>query len=237
MKKLITAVVLSLTAIAAQAEVTGNFSLTNDYRFRGVSQSQGSMAIQGGLDYTHSSGFYLGNWNSSISSQVYLQGSGVESDIYAGFTKAVGPVTFDVGAIAYIYPNARTGSNPSRYDTEEIYLGAAVGPFTAKVSQSLSDYFGTANSKKTNYYQVGADVSVTKSVVLNAHYGRTDVQNNSTSDYDDYKVGATLTAAGFDWGVHYYGTTDTTTAFRTANTVNGERNYDKAVVVSLTKNF
>jgi len=237
MKKFIVAAAVALTTVAAQAEITGNFSLTNDYRFRGVSQTQGSMAIQGGFDYAHTSGFYVGNWNSSVSSQVYLQGSGVESDIYAGFTKSFGPVTFDVGAIAYIYPNARTGSDPSRYDTEEVYVGAAVGPFSAKVSQSLSDYFGTANSKKTNYLQVGADVPVTKTFVINAHYGRTDVQNSTTSDYDDYKVGGTLSAAGFDWGLHYYGTRDTTDAFRTANTVNGEKNYDKAVVLSLTKNF
>ena len=237
MKKFIAAAALAMTSMVAQAEITGNFSLTNDYRFRGISQTQGAMAIQGGFDYAHSSGFYLGNWNSSVSSQVYLQGSGVESDVYVGFTKPLGPVTFDVGAIAYFYPNARTGSSPSRFDTQEVYLGAAVGPFSARVSQSLTDYFGTANSDKTNYYQLGADIGVTDNLSVNAHYGRTKVQNHAVADYDDYKVGATLSAAGFDWGLHYYGTVDTTDAFRGANTVDGKRNYDDAVVLSLTRTF
>lgn len=237
MKKIIATLALAMVTVTAQAELSGNFSLTNDYRFRGVSQSQGHAAVQGGIDFVHSSGFYVGNWNSSISSDIYLKGSGVESDIYAGFTKDLGPVTFDVGALRYIYPGARTGSDPGSFNTTEIYIGAALGPFSAKVSQSVGDYFGTANSGKTNYYQVGADIPVFEGFVVNAHYGRTDVANNTDSDYNDYRVGATLTRAGFDWGAHYVATTDTTTAFRTANTVNGEQNYDNTFVLSVSKAF
>lgn len=237
MKKTIVALAVALATTAAHAELGGNFSITSDYRFRGISQTQGKAAIQGGIDYTHSSGFYIGNWNSSVSSEIYPQGSGLESDIYAGFTKDIGPVTFDVGVLRYMYPGARTGTDPARFDTTEVYLGAGVGPFSAKVSQSLGDYFGIANSKKSNYYQVGANIPVFQGFAVNAHYGRTDVQNNADADYDDYRVGATLTKAGFDWGAHYYGTTKTNAAFRTTNTVNGEKNYDKGFVFSVTKYF
>jgi len=237
MKKIFAALTLALTTAVAQAELSGNFSITSEYRFRGISQSQGNMAIQGGIDYVNKNGFYVGNWNSSVSSDIYLQGSGVESDIYAGFTKQLGPVTVDVGTIAYFYPNAKTGSSPSRFNTQEVYVGAGVGPFSAKVSQSVSDYFGIANSKKTNYYQVGADVPVFQGFVVNAHYGRTDVANNTDADYDDYRVGATLTRGGFDWGVHYYGNKRINDAFRAANTVNGEKNYDTGFVFAVSKYF
>jgi len=237
MKKIVLALALSLTAAAAHADLSGNFSVTSDYRFRGVSQSQGNMAIQGGVDYVHSSGFYVGNWNSSVSSDVYLQGSGVESDLYAGFTKKLGPVNVDVGALRYFYPGAKTGASPDNYDTTEVYVGAKTGPFSTKVSQSVSDYFGIADSKKTNYYQVGADIPVFKGVVVNAHYGRTDIQNNTDLDYDDYKIGATLTKAGFNWGAHYYGTKNTTDAFQAANTINGKQNFNDSFVFTVSKYF
>ena len=47
--------------------ITANVTVVNDYRYRGISQSNSKPAIQGGFDYAHESGFYIGNWNSSIS--------------------------------------------------------------------------------------------------------------------------------------------------------------------------
>src|SRR4051812_25230360 len=44
---------------------TGNVAVATDYRFRGISQTFKQPAIQGGFDYSHSSGFYVGNWNSN----------------------------------------------------------------------------------------------------------------------------------------------------------------------------
>ena len=81
MKKVLLAMLAMAGFTLAQAQVTGNLGLTSDYRFRGVSQSQNAPAVQGGVDYAHSSGFYIGNWNSSVSSQVYTAGAGLESDM------------------------------------------------------------------------------------------------------------------------------------------------------------
>jgi len=80
MKKLFLTLLMMVGVTAAQAQVTGNLGLTSDYRFRGISQTQNAPAVQGGIDYTHSSGFYVGNWNSSVSRDMYTNGSGVESD-------------------------------------------------------------------------------------------------------------------------------------------------------------
>ena len=46
--------------------LTGNIGVVSDYRFRGISQSYRLPAVQAGFDWTHASGFYLGNWNSSV---------------------------------------------------------------------------------------------------------------------------------------------------------------------------
>jgi len=102
-----------LTSVAAFAEeaaapevspITANVTVASNYIYRGLTQTNNKPAIQGGFDYAHESGFYVGNWNSSISwiSDGYasaLTSSGaaakttstasapVEMDFYAGFKK------------------------------------------------------------------------------------------------------------------------------------------------------
>jgi uncharacterized protein (TIGR02001 family) len=75
MKKLVHALVLTglvgaSTAVMAAEEsphkLSANVGLYSNYVFRGISQTGGDPAIQGGLDYTHSSGFYLGTWASNV---------------------------------------------------------------------------------------------------------------------------------------------------------------------------
>ena len=79
MKKVLLALFMAVGVTSAYAQLSGNLGLTSDYRFRGISQTQNAPAIQGGIDYAHSSGLYIGNWNSSVSSQMYNNGSGVVS--------------------------------------------------------------------------------------------------------------------------------------------------------------
>lgn len=60
------ALTTSLFSSIAAAEVSGNISLTNDYRFRGVSQTAGDFAVQGGIDWSFESGFSVGAWASNL---------------------------------------------------------------------------------------------------------------------------------------------------------------------------
>ena len=95
--------------------ITANVTIVNDYRYRGISQSNFQPAIQGGFDYAHESGFYIGNWNSSISwlSDSYSAattpasiGAPLEMDFYAGFKKELIAPGFatDIGVLQYYYP-------------------------------------------------------------------------------------------------------------------------------------
>ena len=91
------------TAAAPAAEpaspLTGNLAIVSDYRFRGISQSYRLPAVQGGIDYAHSSGFYLGNWNSSVSGNQYPNGASLEMDFYGGFKIPLADaITLDLGA-------------------------------------------------------------------------------------------------------------------------------------------
>ena len=225
-----------LSAGLVQAQVTTNLGATSDYRFRGISQTQNAPALQGGIDYADKSGVYIGNWNSSVSSQLYTNGSGLESDLYAGYKKEVEGVTLDVGSYNYFYPRASVGS--TNYNTKEVYVGAAKGPVSVKVSQSLGDYFATSNSKGTRYYQadVTYPITGTKASVL-AHAGKTDIANNTTLDYTDYNFGVGYNIAGFDVTAKYYTNSNKTTTFETANTLNGQKLYKNAAVLSVSKTF
>ena len=245
MKKLLLALALSAGFVAsAAAELTGNLGLTSDYRFRGVSQTQNAPAVQGGMDYAHKSGLYIGNWNSSVSSQVYTSGAGLESDLYAGYKKEIFKgITVDIGSYNYFYPRAtttaRTGSN---FDTYEAYAGVGFRDIiSAKYSRTLGiGYFGTANARGTTYVQADGRLAVPgiKNLAVVAHYGRTNVANNSTLDYNDINAGFVYNMPkSFDVSVKYFTNTGTTTTFETANTVSGQKLYQNAVVVGLTKTF
>ena len=241
MKKLFLALMMVAGISVAQAEVTGNLGLTSDYRFRGISQSQNAPAVQGGVDYAHSSGFYIGNWNSSVSSQVYTNGSGVESDVYAGWKKDIYKgLTLDVGSYNYFYPRATSTANTgSNFNTYEGYIGLGYGPLSAKYSRTLGNgYFGTANAQGTAYYQVDANYPIAGSKIsLLAHAGKTNVANSSTLDYTDYNFGVGYDLQGWAIAAKYYTNGDKTTAFNTVNTVNGQKLYRNAAVLSASKSF
>jgi uncharacterized protein (TIGR02001 family) len=133
MKKLIHALVLTgLVSVPALAiaedsphSISANVTLTSDYIFRGISQTGGDPAIQGGIDYSHASGFYLGTWASNVGwiedFQGYTKGN-MEIDLYGGFRGPIGKsdFTFDVGAIQYMYPGDRPAGVPDA-DTTEAY--------------------------------------------------------------------------------------------------------------------
>jgi uncharacterized protein (TIGR02001 family) len=244
MKKLLLALVLSAGFVAsAQAQLTGNLGLTSDYRFRGVSQTQNAPAVQGGIDYAHSSGLYIGNWNSSVSSEVYTNGAGVESDLYAGYKKDVYKgITIDVGSYNYFYPRATAARTGSNFDTYEAFAGVGYKDIIGvKYSQTLGNgYFGTVNAQGTTYMQADGKlpVPVIKNLAVVAHYGRTNVANSSAYDYNDINAGFVYSLPkAYDVSVKYFTNTSTGTAFETANTVSGQKLYKNAVVVGLTKTF
>jgi uncharacterized protein (TIGR02001 family) len=241
MKKLLLALFVLAGITSAHAQVSGNLGLTSDYRFRGISQSQNAPAVQGGIDYNHKSGFYIGNWNSSVSSSVYTNGSGVESDVYAGYKKEIYKgLTLDVGSYNYFYPRATTtAATGSNFDTQEGFAGLGFGPVSVKYSRTLGNgYFGTANAKGTQYYEANVAYPIPGSKIsLLAHAGKTNVANSSSLDYNDYNVGLGYDLAGWNIAAKYYTNSAMTSTFTNANTVSGQKLYKNAGVLSVSKSF
>ena len=203
MKKIVSALVLAGmvgTPAMVMAEdsphtLSGNVTLTSDYIFRGISQTGGDPAIQGGLDYTHSSGLYVGTWASNVGwiedFQGYASGN-MEIDLYGGFRSSIGDsdFTYDVGMIQYWYPGSRAGATTG--DTTEIYGGMGWKWFGIKYSYYISnEVFGFADADGSYYLALTGSLPVGDTgLTLGASWGTFSFDNNGDQDYDDYSISA-----------------------------------------------
>jgi uncharacterized protein (TIGR02001 family) len=206
------ACLLALPGVAAAQDsphtLTGNVGLFSQYIFRGLTQTNEELAIQGGLDYAHSSGIYVGTWGSNVSwlrdNGSYDSGGSAEIDFYGGFKNAIGAtgITYDVGLLYYYYPGS-AAPGFIKANTFEAYAGLGWKWFSVKYSYSLRDEtFGVNDSKGSNYWDFGVVFPVAETgLTLGAHYGiqtyrGTDPanlgggSNDDTWSYDDWKVSA-----------------------------------------------
>lgn len=203
---------LTAAAQAPQSDwsLTGNVGLVSEYRYRGISQTNRKPALQGGFDVGHASGFYVGNWNSSIS---WLSDAGggavssqVEMDFYAGYKGEVAGFGYDIGGLYYYYPGRYPGgfNDP---DTGEIYGAVTFGPVTGKLSYSVTDLFGVVDSKGSWYADLTAAYPVGPAT-LSAHIGRQKVDGPSDDacSYTDWRIGVAADAVGLSWSLDYIDT-------------------------------
>jgi uncharacterized protein (TIGR02001 family) len=202
--------------------ITANVTITNDYRYRGISQTNYQPAIQGGFDYAHESGLYIGNWNSTISWISNTTGNGIkapiEMDFYGGFKKELIAPGFasDFGVLQYYYN--QTGGNYNSMmvnpNTTEIYAAQnyTFGPVTGfgKVSYGLTNIFGIPNSSGSYYLDLTSNYDTGFwGISLNGHIGYQYVagqpaaaSNGATTvglgtlSYTDWKLGATKDFGG-----------------------------------------
>jgi len=113
------------TAPPKPITVSGSVGLVSDYRFRGVSQSDKELAVQGGATVTHESGVYAGFWGSNLSGWGTFGGANMELDLIAGVKFPVGGGALDVGATWYMYPG---GFNNTDFIEPYAKLSGTLGP-------------------------------------------------------------------------------------------------------------
>jgi len=177
---------------------TGNFMLASEYLYRGIAQTRGKAAVQGGFDYAHPSGFYIGTWGSSISWLVDAGASGasLELDVYGGYKGAIkDDVSYDIGLLTYNYP----GSYPKGFtkpDTTEVYGAITYKWLTAKYSHTTTNLFGALTPKggKTTgsgYLDLTGTFDLGDGLGIVAHVGHQTVKGFSAASYTDWKLGVT----------------------------------------------
>lgn len=204
--KILTATCLLGAAAAANAGLTSTWTVTNDYDFRGFTQTAKDPALQASLDYAMDNGFYAGAWLSNVtfadSAHPGYRGN-LERDFYVGFTnKFAEDWTYDVGIVDYTY-------NQHIFDYQEIYGSLAYSWFKAKAFYS-PDFGGDTTSGNTpaEYIQLDATIPLPAdfSVLLHAGHSWGDYW---VENYNDYSAGVGYTLGKFSLALKYIDT-DTT---------------------------
>jgi uncharacterized protein (TIGR02001 family) len=189
---LLTAVAGAQAQSAPEDSLTYNVGAVTEYRYRGISQSGKKPAVQFGADFVSKSGFYVGGWASTItwirdSTKPSTTKGPLEVDIYGGYKGSISDsLSYDVGALQYWYTGNTLGkaSGFANANTLEVYGALTSGIFTAKYSHSLTNLFGTVNSKGSTYLDLSATIDLGNGMSLVPHIGHQNIKKfTSYSDY------------------------------------------------------
>lgn len=218
----------SLAPAAAHAQSTqatsphtlsANVGIVSEYRYRGIGQTDGDPAVQGGFDYGHASGLYVGTWGSNVSWLSDAGGgavsSSVELDVYGGYKGTWGDIGYDVGVLRYFYP----GSYPAGFTsphTTEVYVAGSWQMVTLKYSHAVTNLFGVPDSEGSGYLDLGANFDIGSGFALNARVGHQSIpsgsqggvriRSSSDCSYTDWKLGVSKELVGLNWGLAYIDT-------------------------------
>ena len=203
---LASAVVGSVSVAHAQdggaLTLSGNASLTSDYRFRGISQTQESPALQGGLDASYAVSetvsFYAGTWGSTGDKNTI---GASEIDIYGGLSGTSGLMNWTVGAIGYLYADARD------LDYYEINgeIGMDIGPVAAAAGVYYAPDQENLGDEDGIYVYANVSSGIPNSpVTLKASLGYED--NAFWNSKWDWSLGADVAYKQFTFGVAYVDT-------------------------------
>lgn len=190
----------ALAAPLQAGELSANASVTNNYIWRGLTQTENEAAVQGGIDYADDSGFYIGTWVSNVNygaSDVYSY----ENDIYLGYAFDAGGVSWDIGYLYYNY------DKEAKFDFGEVYLKASIGGFSAAafvLTNTEADEIGDQDFGAGGTYYLSADYGfeVGDGIGIGLHVGYHDGDfaeafNGTDDGYFDYNVSLSKGGFGF----------------------------------------
>lgn len=233
----------AMPAQAAEPDTSGftfdaNVSLASQYRYRGLMQTNNKPALQGGFNLTHSSGFYIGNWNSTIS---WLGDSDpdvsapLEMDFFAGYAGPLwGDFTVDTGVLQYYYPGDYPGGY-TRPHTTELFLGLGYGPVSFKYSHALTNLFGVPDSKNSQYFELNASVPTgVWGLNVDGHVGYQRVRNLDDGSYTDWSLGFSKSWNSFTAALTYVDTNADRDVYTNSK---GRYTGKAAVMLTLTQTF
>jgi len=253
-------------APAPDLTVAYNVGLYSQYIFRGLTQTNRQPALQGGIDLTHSSGFYLGAWGSNISwlrdkigtssDAVYTSGGSLELDLYGGYRTDIKGVGIDVGALQYWYPGTLRKPGQSGANTTEVYGALSYGWLQGKISTVVSEdawgfgkeynvSSGGDDERGTYYAELNANIPLADTgITALIHVARQEFNNakvtrtGPAASYTDWKLGLTK---AFDNGINvgaYYTDTNISKANAADNwTYAGKNIGDSTGTVFVQKTF
>ncbi|EXJ17224.1 TorF family putative porin [Imhoffiella purpurea] len=183
--------------------VSANIGAVSNYIWRGQTQTDDQPAIQGGIDYAHSSGFSAGTWVSNVDFEdAYGNDTNYEWDLYAGFGQSItDDFSYDLNVIYYAYPDARDS------DFAEVGAGVSYKWLSAGIAYTFygqaDDVPGVDNGDATFdegdlYYHAALDFALPYELGLNLHGGYYDFRyNDGGNDYGHWGVSVSREAGEF----------------------------------------
>ncbi|WP_161978379.1 TorF family putative porin [Sphingomonas oligophenolica] len=214
------------TAPPKAITATGSVTLLTDYRFRGLTQTDGDVAVESTININHKSGFYIGTFISNIDGSgrtPALTGYGdAEVDLYGGFTKALSNgIGTDVGLLYYYYPGGVDGQHTDFFEPYASFT-YTIGPVATKLGaayawggQSGLAGFDVKGGNDDNIYVFGeGSVGIpTTPVTLKAHLGYSsgslgsvNAPGSNDNNYYDWSLTAEAVRGPFKLGVSYIDT-------------------------------
>ncbi|WP_455756842.1 TorF family putative porin [Sulfurimonas sp.] len=191
--------------MTSDVEVSANVALTSHYVWRGMSQSDNLPAVQGGIDLGYK-GAYVGVWGSNVDFD--NTETSTEFDIYAGYAGEISGISYDIGAIQYMYPGDTKNLNFA-----EAYLGLGYDFEVLSVSAQYSlgiDADATGTSDFGDTIEVGVSVPLPAEITFDATYGeyndKDTASGGNTNNFGDfYSVSLSKSFGKFDLSVAYTG--------------------------------
>lgn len=218
-----------------RASVSGRVDVVSDYRFRGLSESDGDIAVQPVITVSHDSGFYFGAWGSSLgNSPIYGEG---EVDIFGGYeTEIASGARLDVGMTYYWYPGAKKAFGPSDYGEGSVRLSYLLGPVEATGTVAYAWDQAALGSDDNVYLNLGLSSGIPNTpVTLAASVGYTNGALGAFArggDYLDWSLGASATFGVVTAGIKYVDTDIARTGVKAI-----DRLTDPTLVLSLGVSF
>ncbi|MFJ3481987.1 TorF family putative porin [Pseudomonas sp. NPDC090202] len=163
-----------------------------------VTPGKGDATFHGGLDLTHDSGFYFGQWSPSAG---LTPDSTLEVDSYLGFKKPFDQTLgYELGVIRYSYPNT------SQIDSHELYAGFRI--FDSRIGTAFSTDAGRQDS--TLFLDLGGMVPL--GMDLRMQYGNHQLDSPALIDgggmvstYNDWSFNLSRPWLGMDMNLMYSG--------------------------------
>ena len=174
------------TSAAMASEFTGVASLTSEYIYRGLAQSDGNPAFQLGLDYEFGAGIFAGAWASTIDLSSAVGERETELDFYLGYHYASeGPLSATLTVLRYTYPG-QTGSHS--YDYNELLVSTAW-------RERYSIEFGYTDNlygldRIARHWELRSEWPVANAWVISAALGRNDLSAIGVTEYLHWDLGA-----------------------------------------------
>jgi uncharacterized protein (TIGR02001 family) len=176
--------------------------MASQYIYRGIAQTKGNPAIQGGFDYDAGNGIYVGTWGSNISwlsdqapgGTASGASASMELDVYGGYKGSINSdLGYDVGILTYNYPGDNLSGGNAKPDTVELYGALSYKWLTAKYSVTTGSLFGWTKpdggkTSGSGYLDLSASYDMGNGLSLGGHVGHQTVSGFSDASYTDYNV-------------------------------------------------